>query len=117
MIGRAALLPEPQMEEVFQAIAQAGFDRQDFKLENQAIWVRVAHKVSGSYFVIHRDATWRFVGHYAIGAGPESLFDLLGCRSSPCSADGSAPRAVVGVGKRLSEAIEAPIRRHSTTRI
>jgi hypothetical protein len=32
--------------------------------------------VSGSYFVIHRDATWRFVGHYAVGADPQQLFDL-----------------------------------------
>jgi len=76
MLGRAALLPEPQTEQVFQAIAKAGFDRQDFELEDQAIWARVAHKVSGSYFVIYRDATWRFVGHYAVGAGPERLFDL-----------------------------------------
>jgi hypothetical protein len=76
MLGRAALLPEPQTEQVFQAIAKAGFDRRDFELEDQAVWARLVHRVSGSYFVIHRDATWRFVGHYAVGAGPERLFDL-----------------------------------------
>jgi hypothetical protein len=76
MLGRAALLPERQTEQVFQAITEAGFDRHDFELEDQTIWARLAHKVSGSYFVIPRDATWRFVGHYAVGDGPERLFDL-----------------------------------------
>jgi hypothetical protein len=76
MLDRAALLPEPQMEHIFQAIAKVGFYRHEFELEDRAIWARLVHKVSGSYFVIHRDATWRFVGHYAVGGGPERLFDL-----------------------------------------
>jgi hypothetical protein len=76
MLGRAELLSRPQTEQIFQAVVKGGFDRHDCNLENETVWARLTHKQSGSYFVIYRDPTWRFVGHYAVSDGPERLFDL-----------------------------------------
>jgi hypothetical protein len=73
---RAEWLLRRQTDRIFQAIAKAGCDRNDCELENETIWARLTHKLSGSYFVILRDSTWRFVGHYAVGDGPERQFDL-----------------------------------------
>jgi hypothetical protein len=76
MLGRAELLPKPQTDRIFQTIAEAGFDWHDFELANETIWARLTHKLSGSYFVIHRDSTWCFVGHCAVSDSPERQFDL-----------------------------------------
>jgi hypothetical protein len=73
---RAELLAKPHTDQIFQAIAKAGLNLYECDLENETVWARLTHKPSGSYFVIHRDPTWRFLGHYAVSDGPERQFDL-----------------------------------------
>jgi hypothetical protein len=70
------MLLEPQRSQIFEAIEQAGLDRGEFDLTDDDGVGRLWHKLSGSYFVINRDLTWRYLGHYAVSDGSERLFDL-----------------------------------------
>ena len=73
---RAALLPKQQTDQIFQAIDNASFDRNEFELSNEGGMARLTHRPSGSLLAIYRDLTCRFVGHYAVNNGSERPFDL-----------------------------------------
>jgi hypothetical protein len=67
--------PAPSFDGRILRTHKAGLDRAEFDLDDDGLG-RLWHKLSGSYFVIHRDLTWRHLEHYAVSDGSERLFDL-----------------------------------------
>jgi len=69
------LLREAQRNEIFAAIAKAGFDPSAFDLTDDGAEVRVEHTMSVSCFTLYRDKTWRYLGTHFVGYGVEKPFD------------------------------------------
>jgi hypothetical protein len=69
------LLPNPQRDQIFAAIATAKLDRGEFDLTDDGLSGRLVHRASGSCFAFHRDRTWRFLGYCFVADGPQLAFD------------------------------------------
>ena len=69
------LLRESQRNEIIAAIEKAGLDPSAFDLTDDGSEVRVEHTMSASCFTLYRDKTWRYLGTYFVGYGPEMPFD------------------------------------------
>jgi hypothetical protein len=72
---RSRLLQEAQRTQIFEAVEKAGLDRGAFIVADDGIEVRIKHTLSTSCFTLHRDNTWRYLGTYFVGHGPERPFD------------------------------------------
>jgi hypothetical protein len=69
------LLEELQRTAIFEAVERAGLDKNAFDLADDGTEVRVEHTLSASCFTLSRDKTWRYLGTYFGGDGPERPFD------------------------------------------
>ena len=69
------LLKEPRKNEIVQAIEKAGFELNAFDLADDGVKFRIEHTQSASCLTLYRDSTWRYVGTYYVGFGPERSFD------------------------------------------
>jgi hypothetical protein len=69
------LLEELQRTAIFEAFERADFDKNTFDLADDGTEVRVENTLSASCFTLSRDKTWRYLGTYFVGDGPERPFD------------------------------------------
>jgi chitinase len=69
------LLQESQRNEIIAAIEKAGLDPSAFDLTDDGSEVRLKNTMSASCFTFYRDKTWRYLGTYFVGYGPEKPFD------------------------------------------
>jgi chitinase len=69
------LLQDSQRNEIIAAVEKAGLDPCAFDLTDDGSEVRVEHTTSASCFTLYRDKTWRYLGTYFVGYGPEKPFD------------------------------------------
>jgi hypothetical protein len=69
------LLKEPRKNEIVQAIEKAGLDPRAFDLADDGAGFLIEHTQSASCFTLFRDPTWRYIGTYYVGIGPERSFD------------------------------------------
>jgi hypothetical protein len=69
------MLEEPQRSQIFKAIEEAGLDPKGFDLADDGAEVRIKHTLSAWCFTLCRDKTWRYVGTFFVGDGPERPFD------------------------------------------
>ena len=75
-----AHLPTPLLEgsqraEIFESVKRACLDQSAFDLTDDGSEVQVEHTLSASCFTLSRDKTWRYLGTYFVGDGPERPFD------------------------------------------